>query len=249
MNYSCIFGPVRSRRLGVSLGVDMVGTKICSLNCVYCECGATTTLTLERREYVPANKIIADLAAYLKTEPALDCITFGGSGEPTLNTGLGRVVRFLKSTFSRYRCALLTNGTMFFLPEVREECLEFDLVLPNLDAVSGKVFTKVNRPHRDIDNAGVINCLSAFRKEYKGTIWLEIFIVPGVNDTADELQLLVQAARAINPDRVQLNTLDRPGTCEWVKPAAADNLDRCGSQGIAAARIQNGRRWRQAAAR
>jgi wyosine [tRNA(Phe)-imidazoG37] synthetase (radical SAM superfamily) len=134
------------------------------------------------------------------------------------------VVRFLKKTFPRYRRALLTNGTLFYLPEVRNECAEFDLVLPNLDAVSDAVFSKVNRPHDDLDNAEVIKGLSAFRKEYKGKIWLEIFIVPGVNDTPGELQLLGNAARAINPDRVQLNTLDRPGTCEWVKPAAGDEL-------------------------
>jgi wyosine [tRNA(Phe)-imidazoG37] synthetase (radical SAM superfamily) len=224
MNYSFIFGPVCSRRLGVSLGVDMVRTKICSLNCVYCECGATTALTLERKEYVPSDKIIAELKVYLKTEPALDYITFGGCGEPTLNTGLGRVVRFLKTEFPRYRRALLTNGTLLFLPGVRNDCGEFDLVLPNLDAVSIEAFTKVNRPHRDLDNAKVIKGLVAFRKEYKGSIWLEVFIVPGVNDTPVELQLLGEAARAINPERVQLNTLDRPGTCEWVKPAASDKL-------------------------
>jgi wyosine [tRNA(Phe)-imidazoG37] synthetase (radical SAM superfamily) len=224
MNYSCIFGPVQSRRLGVSLGVDMVHAKICSLNCVYCECGATTTLTLQRREYVPTDKIIAELSSYLKAGPVLDYITFGGNGEPTLNTGLGHVVRFLKKTFPRYRRALLTNGTLFFLPEVRNECTEFDLVLPNLDAVSGEVFTKVNMPHRDLDNAKVIKGLAAFRKEYKGAMWLEVFIVPGVNDTSSELQLLGDAARTINPDRIQLNTLDRPGTCEWVKPAAGDKL-------------------------
>lgn len=224
INYSCIFGPVQSRRLGVSLGVDMVRSKTCSLNCVYCECGATTTLTLERREYSPADTIIAELRAYLKTGPALDYITFGGSGEPTLNTGLGRVARYLKNKFPGYRRALLTNGTLFFLPEVRKECLGFDLVLPNLDAVSGAVFSKVNRPHPDLDNAVVIQGLSAFRKEYKGAVWLEVFIVPGINDTPGELQLLGETARSINPDRVQLNTLDRPGTCDWVIPAAGDML-------------------------
>jgi wyosine [tRNA(Phe)-imidazoG37] synthetase (radical SAM superfamily) len=224
MKYSFLFGPVQSRRLGVSLGVDMVRSKICSLNCIYCECGATTALTLERKEYVPSDEIIAELKAFLEKAPALDYITFGGSGEPTLNTGIGRVARYLKKTFPRYRCALLTNGTLFYLPEVRKECADFDLVLPNLDAVSEKAFSKINRPHSGLENAAVIKGLSIFRKGYTGTVWLEIFIVPGINDAPEELNALADAARSINPDRVQFNTLDRPGTCEWVRPATSDVL-------------------------
>jgi wyosine [tRNA(Phe)-imidazoG37] synthetase (radical SAM superfamily) len=224
MNYTHLFGPVQSRRLGVSLGVDMVTAKTCSLDCAYCECGRTEVLTLERKEYVPANELIAELTDYLKTGPSLDYITFGGSGEPTLNTGLGRVIRFLKKDFPEYRCALLTNGTLFFLPAVRKECMKFDVVLPNLDAVSRAVFKKINRPHRELDNEKIIKGLSAFRDEYKGMIWLEIFIVPGINDTPEELDKIIESARTINPDRVQLNTLDRPGVCDWVKPASVERL-------------------------
>jgi wyosine [tRNA(Phe)-imidazoG37] synthetase (radical SAM superfamily) len=225
MNYTHLFGPVLSRRLGVSLGVDMVTAKTCSLDCVYCECGRTKVLTLERKEYVPADELIAELTDYLKTGPSLDYITFGGSGEPTLNTGLGRVIRFLKKDFPSYRCALLTNGTLFFLPEVRKACIAFDLVLPNLDAVSRAAFNKINRPHRDLNSEKIIKGLSSFRNEYKGTIWLEIFIVPGINDSPEELEQIAQNARMINPDRVQLNTLDRPGACDWVKPASVERLN------------------------
>ena len=146
-NYSYLFGPVQSRRLGVSLGIDMVQSTICSLDCVYCECGKTGRLTLERQAYADADAIIAELSAFLSTAPALDYITFGGRGEPTLDTGLGRVVRFLKRSFPRYACALLTNGTLLHLPDVREEVAPFDLVLPNLDAVSDAAFRKLNRPH------------------------------------------------------------------------------------------------------
>jgi wyosine [tRNA(Phe)-imidazoG37] synthetase (radical SAM superfamily) len=224
MDYSCLFGPVQSRRLGVSLGVDMVRAKICPLNCVYCECGPTTSLTLKRKEYVPSEKIIRELKTFLEKTPSLDYITFGGSGEPTLNTGIGRVVRYLKKHFPRYRLALLTNGTLFYLPEVRKECADFDLVLPNLDAVSKDMFTKINRPHSGLDNTAVIKGLSIFKKEFKGAVWLEIFIVPGFNDTPRELQALADAARTINPDRVQLNTLDRPGVCKWVRPATVNEL-------------------------
>lgn len=224
MSYSYLFGPVQSRRLGISLGIDLVQSKICSLNCVYCECGKTTELTLERKAYAPADAITAELTEYLATEPVLDYITFGGSGEPTLNTELGRVLRFVKESYPHYPCALLTNGTLFYLPDVRKDCAAFDLVLPNLDAVSDAVFAKVNRPHRDLDNGRIIEGLAAFRREYKGTIWLEVFIVPGINDTPEELQLLREAAQKISPDRIQLNTLDRPGTCDWVKPATIVQL-------------------------
>ena len=226
MNYRYLFGPVRSRRLGISLGIDLVQQSICSLDCVYCECGKTALRTLERREYVPAAAIMAELREYLKSSPDLDYITFGGKGEPTLNSGIGEVVACLKREFPQYRCALLTNGTLLWMPEVRSELLPFDLVLPNLDAVSAAAFEKVNRPDPLLDNEKIISGLAAFRKEYHGTIWLEVFIVPGVNDNPEELRLLRDAAAAIGPDRIQLNTLDRPGACDWVKPADVEELKR-----------------------
>jgi wyosine [tRNA(Phe)-imidazoG37] synthetase (radical SAM superfamily) len=225
MNYSCLFGPVRSRRLGVSLGIDLVHSKICSLDCVYCECGKTTDLTLERKEYADISKVISELNDFLSKEPALDYITFGGSGEPTLNTGIGRLLGFLKDTYPQYKCALLTNGTLLHLPDVRDELLRFDVVLPSLDAVSDEVFAKVNRPHRGLDNRAVIGGLIEFRKSYKGVIWLEVFIVPGINDTPRELSLFREAIEKIRPDRVQLNSLDRPGTCGWVRPASIEKLE------------------------
>lgn len=224
MNYSYLFGPVQSRRLGVSLGIDVIHSKICSLNCVYCECGRTTELTLERREYTNTDKIINELTHYLSNKPSLDHITFGGSGEPTLNTGTGRILRFLKEHYPHYKCALLTNGTLLYLPEVREEIFPFDIVLPSLDAVSDRVFAKVNRPHGKLLNRTIIQGLIEFRKTYKGLLWLEVFIVPGVNDTPEELSLFRKAITEINPDRVQLNSLDRPGACDWVEPATLDKL-------------------------
>jgi wyosine [tRNA(Phe)-imidazoG37] synthetase (radical SAM superfamily) len=225
MSYQYLFGPVRSRRLGVSLGIDMVKSTICSLDCVYCECGRTATRTLRRKEYVAADAVIEELTDYLGNSPAIDYVTFGGRGEPTLNSGLGRIVRFLKGAFPQYRCALLTNGTLFYLPEVREEVLPFDLVLPNLDAVSEEAFAAINRPDPKLDNKLIIGGLAAFRREYRGTIWLEVFIVPGINDTEAELSLLKAAASMIAPDRVQLNSLDRPGAFDWVTAATAEHLE------------------------
>jgi wyosine [tRNA(Phe)-imidazoG37] synthetase (radical SAM superfamily) len=224
MNYRYLFGPVQSRRLGVSLGIDLVETKRCSLDCVYCECGSTAELSLERAEHIPAHAIIAELNHILSGNPALDYITFGGSGEPTLNTAIGPVVRFIKSSYPQYKCALLANGTLLYLPEVRKDILPFDIVLPNLDAVSHTAFEKLNRPHKNLHNRTIIEGLIAFRREYAGTIWLEVFIVPGINDTPSEIALIRATALRIKPDRLQLNTLDRPGTCDWVKPAPLDRL-------------------------
>jgi wyosine [tRNA(Phe)-imidazoG37] synthetase (radical SAM superfamily) len=224
MNKKHLFGPVNSRRLGISLGVDMVQFKVCSLNCVYCECGETTQLTSERKEYSSKKEIISELTEYLSENPRLDYVTFAGSGEPTLNTGIGEIVCYVKQKFPQYKTALLTNGTLFNIAQVREEVMPFDLICPSLDAVSDDVFSKVNRPDDALKNSEIINGLTEFAKEYKGQLWVEVFIVPGVNDNPGELSLFKEALQKIKPTRVQLNSLDRPGTCEWVRPAEISKL-------------------------
>ncbi|MBN2517940.1 MAG: radical SAM protein [Candidatus Altiarchaeota archaeon] len=229
MAYKHLFGPVPSRRLGVSLGIDLVPYKTCTLNCVYCECGRTTNLTLERKEYVPTAEILAELGDYLKPGPDLDYITFSGSGEPTLHTGVKHIIRFLKMEYPKYKVAVLTNGTLLYDKGVREELMRADLVMPSLDAVSKEAFTRVNRPHRDIPLGDMMGGLIEFRDEFKGQIWLEIFIVPGLNDGESELRLLKKTVGRIRPDKVQINTLDRPGTESWVMPAGKAELERIAS--------------------
>lgn len=219
-----LFGPVNSRRLGISLGVDMVPFKTCSLDCVYCECGETTALTCERKEYVKAHELIDELKNYLSKKPTLDYITFAGSGEPTLNTALGEVLEFVKKSYPQYKTALLTNGTLFYLPEVRKDALDFDLICPSLDAISDTVFEKINRPQELLLNRQIIDGLVEFSKLYKGLLWVEVFIVPGINDSVDELREFKEILTVINPTRIQLNSLDRPGTCNWVQPATAQQL-------------------------
>ncbi|MCX7727290.1 MAG: radical SAM protein [Chitinispirillaceae bacterium] len=214
-----IFGPVLSRRLGRSLGVDMIPLKTCNCNCVYCECGAATPIADIRKEYVSSEKIIKELDEFLRKNPQIDYVTFGGSGEPTLNSGLGKVIRFVKDNFPLYKTALLTNSTLLYLSEVREEIAPVDLVLPSLDAVSEENFRKINRPHYSVDVNKIIEGLIKFSYEYKGKIWIEVFIVPGINDTDEELKILKETLLKIRLDRVQLNSLDRPGACSWVKPA------------------------------
>ncbi len=213
-----LFGPVPSRRLGISLGVDLVPHKVCTLNCVYCEVGRTTLLTLKRKEYVPIDAVIAELDEYLAQSPDLDFVTFSGQGEPTLNSGVGKVIDHIKDRYPRYKVAILTNGTLFWDGTVRREVLRADVILPDLDAVSQIVFQKLNRPHHDLDNAEIIAGLKELRQEFSGKIYMEVFMVEGLNDSDSELALLRETLLQLEPDIVQLNTLDRPGTESWVQP-------------------------------
>jgi len=223
--YKHLFGPVRSRRLGISLGVNMVPFKTCSLDCVYCECGATTVLTTERKEYIPTDSIIAELDHYLNTDPIIDYVTFGGSGEPTLHSGLGDIISHLKKNHPQKKLAVLTNSTPLSDPKLMADILQCDLIVPSLDAVSDDIFYKINRPEKSLDCAGIIKNLIMLSKEFKGQIWLEIFILPGVNDTDKETALFKEAAAAINPARVQLNSLDRQGTCSNIAVPNAAELE------------------------
>jgi wyosine [tRNA(Phe)-imidazoG37] synthetase (radical SAM superfamily) len=224
MQYSHIFGPVHSRRLGRSLGVDLVPYKVCSFNCVYCECGETTELTLKRRDFYPVQEVLQELEDYLSGSPALDFITFSGSGEPTLSLSIGVVTRFLKGRFPSYRVAVLTNGTLLWREDVRRDLIEADVVLPTLSSAIDETFRRIHRPAPDLGVKQIIAGIEQFRKEYRGEIWLEIFIIPGINTTTVELEALRSAIQRIHPDRVQLNTLDRPGTESWVRPASSEEL-------------------------
>lgn len=226
MAYHHIFGPVLSRRLGVSLGVDLVTHKICSMDCVYCECGKTTQLTCERENYVPFEAVAAELDDFFAGHPDPDYITFSGSGEPSLNLSLGKVIRHIKQQKPGIKIAVLTNSGLFSDRRVRAELLEADLVVPSLDAATEQAFQKINRPCASLDIHSIIAGLAAFRSEFKGQIWLEVLILPGINDDARDLARLKKAVAAIRPDRVQLNTLDRPGTLADIRPASREELER-----------------------
>ncbi len=221
--YKYLFGPVPSRRLGMSLGVDLVPHKVCSLNCVYCECGRTTKLTAERKEYIPYDGVAEELADYFKNNPHPDYITFSGSGEPTLNSRIGDVLHFIK-THSNVPVAVLTNGTLFYDKEVRKELLNADVVLPSLDAAEERAFRRINRPWHKLNIPEYIQGLVDFRNEYKGKIWLEVLIIPSLNDNEENLAALREAFLKIRPDEIQLNTLDRPGAVENIRAATRKEL-------------------------
>ena len=222
--YKYLFGPVPSRRLGISLGIDLVPKKVCSLDCVYCEVGKTTLLTTKRKEYIKYDKVIAELNNFMSKNKDIDFITFSGSGEPSLNTHFGKILNYVKQTYPNIKLAVLTNGTLLQNPEIRKEMLNADVVLPSLDAASQEVFNKINRPEKNIKINDYINGIIDFKQEFKGQIWLEILILPGYNDSKQELDLLKQAIIKINPDSVQLNTLDRPGVIDNLIPASHNDL-------------------------
>jgi wyosine [tRNA(Phe)-imidazoG37] synthetase (radical SAM superfamily) len=226
MQYHHLFGPVSSRRLGRSLGIDLVPFKVCTFNCVYCECGATTRKTLKRQDFFPADEVIQELTGYLSSGPDLDFITFSGSGEPTLSLSIGKIIRFLKDRFPAYRVAVLTNGCLLHDPEVRGDLLLADVVLPTLSTAVPETFRKIHRPAQGLDVREIIAGMALFRNEFRGEIWLEVFIIPGLNTSDAELAALRDAIGRIHPDRIQLNTLDRPGTEEWVRPAPPAELER-----------------------
>jgi len=224
MSYKYLFGPVPSRRLGVSLGVDLIPYKVCSFDCVYCEVGKTTTLTTKAKEYITFYDVIDELKDYLSNRPKLDYITFSGSGEPLLNSKIGNIVEYLKKYYPEYKISLLTNASLLSDKDIKKKLLEIDLILPSLDAAEQRVFEKINRPHRALKIEDIIDGLIEFRRASRAQMWLEVFVLTGYNDSPEHMDMLKKALTRINPDRVQLNTLDRPGTVFDLEPASIQDL-------------------------
>jgi wyosine [tRNA(Phe)-imidazoG37] synthetase (radical SAM superfamily) len=225
VKYKYLFGPVPSRRLGISLGVDVVPYKVCTLGCVYCECGPSTKYTVERKPYYKAEDIFNELRNFLSEKPKLDYITFSGGGEPTLNSDIGKIVDYIKDSYPQYKIALLTNGSLLWREDVRNDIKKCDLIVPSLDAVTEDVYKKINKPAEEIKIEDIILGIKKIKEESAADIWLEVFIVPGINDTDEELAALKNIIMDIGPGKVQLNTLDRPGAEEWVKPASESRMN------------------------
>jgi wyosine [tRNA(Phe)-imidazoG37] synthetase (radical SAM superfamily) len=221
--WSYIFGPVPSRRLGLSLGVDVIPKKVCTLDCVYCEVGATDKRALRRREYFPAEAIITEVEGALASHANIDYISFSGSGEPTLNSKLGEIIRAVKEMTS-IPVAVITNGTLFSLEDVRYDLIVADVVLPSLDAATQEVFEKIDRPHPQLRIETIIEGLREFRKEYKGQLWLEIMLAKGYNDQEEEIRKLRETIQTIRPDKVQLNTVLRPPSEDGVEPVSPSRM-------------------------
>ena len=229
MKVKHVFGPVASRRLGISLGVDIIPYKTCSLDCIYCECGKTTNLTIQRNHFINPQIVLEEIKEIITPGKHIQYITFSGSGEPTLNKDIGKIIHGIKAMTS-IPIAVLTNGTLLYLKEAREEISGADVVLPSLDAVSPGIFSCINRPHPQLDINAIIQGLVDFKKEFKGEIWLEVFIARGINDSDRELAKLYRTVKKIQPHRVQLNSLDRPPAVEGIQPANMETLERIREQ-------------------
>jgi wyosine [tRNA(Phe)-imidazoG37] synthetase (radical SAM superfamily) len=226
MIYKTLFGPVPSRRLGISLGVDLVPHKTCNLDCVYCECGATTHLTMNRKEYVSVDRVKDELKLYLSQNEKINYITFSGSGEPTLNDGIGDVIQFIKTDHPQYKVALLTNSTLFSQGAVRRQVRDVDVVMASLDAATEAPFRQINRPHPTLDLTSIIDGLVAFRNMYPGRLLIEYFVVKGLNDSQEALKPLKSILQRIDADGLLLNTLDRPAAEDWVSPIGSKQLKK-----------------------
>ncbi len=223
--YNYIFGPILSRRLGVSLGLDPIPAKTCNLNCVYCECGVTTKHTTKLDNYVDPTLIIAELKEYFDNNPPhIDIVTIAGSGEPTLNRGLDQIISFIRENYPQYKIGILTNSGALINADVRQMLLGLDFVLPSIDAMIDSSFKKINVPAKGLKCSDIIDGVREFAKEYKGNLWVECFILPGVNDTEEELTLFKELFTEIKPTRVQINSMDRPGTCSWVEAPSLERL-------------------------
>jgi wyosine [tRNA(Phe)-imidazoG37] synthetase (radical SAM superfamily) len=219
-----LFGPVPSRRLGQSLGIDLVPFKTCTFDCIYCQLGRTTEKTTSRREYVPVRKILDELAAYLQAPHGdVDYCTLSGSGEPTLHSGLGRIIASIKRT-TAIPVAVLTNGSLLYDRDVRRELAEADVVLPTLAADSETVFQCVHRPEPSITFTRHIEGLVRFSREFRNHIWLELFLLQGITALEKNVSALNRIIEKIKPEKIQINTATRPPCEDFAYPVPGKRL-------------------------
>ncbi|MFH0855983.1 MAG: radical SAM protein [Candidatus Omnitrophota bacterium] len=222
-----LYGPVKSRRLGVSLGVSLTPYKTCDFDCIYCQLGRTNNLTTGIKEYIKVAQVIDEFKTWLEnnndTAKSLEYITLSGSGEPTLNAGFGEVISGIRK-LTPIKIAVLTNASLLSEPEVRRQMHQADLIVPSLDAVTQELFIKVDRPHPSIRIENIINGLVALRKEFRGKIWLEVMLVKGVNDDIRHIRKLKEAVDRINPDKIHLNSPVRTTAEEGIFPVSKSKL-------------------------
>lgn len=225
-SYKHIFGPVASRRLGRSLGIDLLPFKTCTLDCVYCECGRTTDLTKQRRDFFSPEEVLTELKDWKEAGNEADIVTLAGSGEPLLALSLEKIIKGIKE-ITNLPCCLITNGTLFTDPSARKAAMLADIVMPSLDAADEATFKAVNRPVEGLSFAEYLEGLELFCREYKGhgKIYLEIFLVSGVNDNEDQIKALSLLSRSLHVDSVQLNTAVRPPADKDVRPIPREEME------------------------
>ena len=223
-DFKYLFGPVPSRRFGRSLGVDLNPYKTCSLDCVFCQLGRTTEKTVNRQEYVPTDVVISELKEWFKTNGKADYITLSGSGEPTLHSRFGEVLQFISKN-SEIPSLLLTNGTMLNLPEARKAASFADIVKVSLSAWDQASYRWVNRPHPQLRFDKLLEGQKAFRAQFKGELWMEVFLVGGMNSMRDDVRKIAALAKQIDPDRIQLNTSVRPPAEDFAAALSREHME------------------------
>lgn len=235
---ACVFGPIPSRRLGRSLGIDPVPLKTCNWNCIYCQLGRTRPLTNERREYVSLPTILNEVeqALAIRAPDDIDWVTIVGSGEPTLHSGIGELIHALKR-LTTIPVAVITNGSLLYLPDVREALCAADAVLPTFSAGSADVYRVLHRPHPEATFERLLEGLIAFRAEYLGNLWVEVMLVRGVNDSEEALCDIAAALQRVRPDRIDITLPERPPAEPWVMSPDTEGLMRATAILGAAAQI------------
>lgn len=221
--YNHLFGPVPSRRFGQSLGVDLTPYKTCSLDCVFCQLGHTGNKTLHRSAYVSIDAVLAELDAWLRANGTADYITLSGAGEPTLHSQFGELIKFIRKN-SKIPAALLTNGTMLHLPEVRQAACAADVVKISLSVWDQTSYEQVNRPHPDLRFDQLIEGQIAFRAQFKGQLWMEVFVIEGMNSNPDQVRKIAALVEKIAPDKIHLNTSIRPPSEDYATPLSEKAL-------------------------
>jgi len=219
------FGPIPSRRLGFSLGVDIIPKKFCSFDCIYCQVGKTTNQDIKRKSFFDVQEVVSEIIQVSKNQKNIDVITFSGSGEPTLNADIGVMIKEIKSHIDT-PVSVITNSSLLYDDKVRDEISSADIILPSLDAASEDIFHYINRPHSIIELNTIVESLKALRNEYKGKIWLEVMMIKDINDDMEELDKFKRIIGVLGVDKVQLNTVTRPPMDNAAKSMSQDELER-----------------------
>ena len=255
MNGKYVFGPLNSRRLGKSLGVSLIPPKTCQLDCIYCEAKATTNLTCCRKEYVPTADVIRELDEVLSTKPELDYITFSGAGEPMLHAGITTIINHIKTNHPGYKLCLLTNAVALDDESLWQDINKADLIVPSFDGSNAEEFKAINRPEASVDFDRFVQKFTAFTRQCTSTVKLELFIVPGINDSDDSIARFAALLKEMRLDSIELNSLDRPGTVDNIPIPDEETFERfikalspiapCAAIRRKVAHDKNERRWPQ----
>lgn len=220
-----VFGPVLSKRLGNSLGIDVIPHKTCSYNCIYCQLGSEENTITDLTNYYSVDEIIYELKEALLNNKNIDYITFTGSGEPTLYKDLKKLIYEIKQITDIPVC-IITNGSLLYKQEMRSNLLLADLIIPSLDAGNEETFKLIDNPNKEIDFDKMVEGLIEFKKVFKGEYWLEIFLLKDINDNEDELDDIIKIVKKIKPDRIQLITATRRVANEKAKALSDEELKK-----------------------